>query len=78
MKLQRNSRGVYLDTARGTRIMVRTGQRSAGRRLFGPVFLSTELHRYSVGYYNVTVGNPRKVYRWAFSVWFYYRLPRRG
>lgn len=52
-------------------------QRSAGRHLLGPIYLDWEHHRYPktvtpVRYFNLTIGNPKVHYRWAFSIWFYY------
>lgn len=65
-------------TKKGTRFLLLHGQRSAGRHLVGPVFASTEWHSYPkysrVRYFNLTIGNPKKHYRWAFSAWLYITL----
>jgi hypothetical protein len=58
------------------RITLQRKQRSAGRHLFGPVYASFEHHSHPkytpVKYINLTVGNPRKHYDWAFSIWVHY------
>jgi hypothetical protein len=66
------------------RIHFMTEQRSAGCHLFGPIYLHHEFHNYPTGigadskpkrvvYTHIMVGNPRKHYRWAFSLYIYWR-----
>ena len=62
-------------TKRGTRVLLQTQQRSAGRHLVGPIWGSTEWHNHGgVRYWNLTIGNPRVHHRWAFSLWIYFTL----
>ena len=56
----------------GRRVLLMRGQRSAGRHLVGPIFARTEwLSEGGTRYLNITVGNPKKHAKWAFSLWIY-------
>lgn len=66
-------------TKRGTRVLLLRKQRSAGRKVAGPVFISTEWHNHNgVRYWNLTVGNPKVHYDWAFQLYIYFTFGRRS
>lgn len=70
-RLERKLSAGQLNTRR---IKIWTQQRSAGRHIIGPVFARWEHHDWDgMGYLNLTVGNPKVHYRWAFNVFFYYK-----
>lgn len=72
---RRRTPELVIRTRRGIRFLLKTQQRSAGRHLFGPVYMQTEWHNYDgVRYFNLTIGNPTVHHRWAFQVWLYFTL----
>jgi hypothetical protein len=56
----------------GKRLKIWRKQRSAGHHFLGPIYFSTEYCSHEgVRFINLTVGNPRVHYRWAFNAYYY-------
>jgi hypothetical protein len=70
MTIRRTQQGLF-----GNRLFIWTKQRSAGKHIpHTPIWVDWEhYHQNGVGFFTLTVGNPRVHYRWAFNAYFYYK-----
>lgn len=58
----------------GKRLKVWRRQRSGGKHLVGAIWARGEWYNADgVGYINLSIGNPKVHYRWAFNAYFYYK-----